>query len=71
LGSKSSIKVEPGDVFVLETPGGGGWGNVDFDNYNQTSETEKNIIKTNDSKIMLINQQKGSLNTYSSIQQSC
>jgi hypothetical protein len=53
-------------VFVLETPGGGGWGKFDEDNYTQTSETVKN-----DSKNMLINQQKGSLHTYSSIQESC
>jgi 5-oxoprolinase (ATP-hydrolysing) len=26
LGSTGSMKVEAGDVFVLETPGGGGWG---------------------------------------------
>jgi 5-oxoprolinase (ATP-hydrolysing) len=26
LGSTASVQVEPGDAFVLETPGGGGWG---------------------------------------------
>ena len=26
LGSTASVHVEPGDAFVLETPGGGGWG---------------------------------------------
>ncbi|CAG0882607.1 unnamed protein product [Cyprideis torosa] len=26
LGSKSAVDVEPGDVFLLMTPGGGGWG---------------------------------------------
>jgi hypothetical protein len=57
-------------VFVLETPGGGGWGKY-LNNYNQASEIENSSIKTNDSKIILINQQKGSLNTYSSIQESC
>ncbi|XP_015790141.1 5-oxoprolinase isoform X2 [Tetranychus urticae] len=29
LGSKSSIKVEPGDTFCLTTPGGGGYGSLD------------------------------------------
>uniref|UniRef100_A0A0V0G356 Putative oxoprolinase n=1 Tax=Triatoma dimidiata TaxID=72491 RepID=A0A0V0G356_TRIDM len=28
LGSKTAVNVEPGDVFKLYTPGGGGWGNV-------------------------------------------
>jgi len=27
LGPKNSIDVYPGDIFELETPGGGGWGN--------------------------------------------
>ena len=26
MGSKCAVDIEPGDVFVLETPGGGGWG---------------------------------------------
>jgi 5-oxoprolinase (ATP-hydrolysing) len=26
LGATAAVRVEPGDVFVLETPGGGGWG---------------------------------------------
>lgn len=26
LGSTGALRVEAGDVFVLETPGGGGWG---------------------------------------------
>lgn len=27
LGSTAAVRVEAGDVFMLETPGGGGWGN--------------------------------------------
>ncbi|MCH7791462.1 MAG: hydantoinase B/oxoprolinase family protein, partial [Planctomycetes bacterium] len=26
LGSVATVKVETGDVLVVETPGGGGWG---------------------------------------------
>jgi 5-oxoprolinase (ATP-hydrolysing) len=26
LPSAASVRVAPGDVFVIETPGGGGWG---------------------------------------------
>jgi len=26
LGGSAQVAMEPGDVFVLETPGGGGWG---------------------------------------------
>jgi 5-oxoprolinase (ATP-hydrolysing) len=26
LGALGSVPVQPGDVFVIETPGGGGWG---------------------------------------------
>ncbi len=26
LGGKCSVPVEPGDMFCLQTPGGGGWG---------------------------------------------
>ncbi len=26
VGGRDAVEVEPGDVFVLETPGGGGWG---------------------------------------------
>jgi 5-oxoprolinase (ATP-hydrolysing) len=29
LEATASVQVEPGDVFVLETPGGGGWGAID------------------------------------------
>jgi N-methylhydantoinase B/oxoprolinase/acetone carboxylase alpha subunit len=26
LGSTASVEMQPGDVFVIETPGGGGYG---------------------------------------------
>jgi 5-oxoprolinase (ATP-hydrolysing) len=28
LGSTAILEMSPGDVFVIETPGGGGWGNA-------------------------------------------
>jgi len=26
LGSTATVEMEPGDIFMIETPGGGGWG---------------------------------------------
>lgn len=36
LGPKTAVPVEPGDTFILETPGGGGYGSPDT---KQTSPT--------------------------------
>ncbi|XP_054270976.1 5-oxoprolinase-like [Macrosteles quadrilineatus] len=41
LGSKTAINVEPGDVFQLLTPGGGGWGEGDGDESVPPTKTPK------------------------------
>jgi len=28
LGSTATVEMQPGDVFVIETPGGGGYGSI-------------------------------------------
>lgn len=33
LGSKAEVQMQPGDVFVIETPGGGGYGNLVKQNF--------------------------------------
>lgn len=63
LGSKSEIDVKQGDVFRLETPGGGGFGCLDS-NFDQKSN---NNIKSNSNKVNLIT---GSLHNHSQIQNS-
>ncbi len=62
LGSKSEIDVKQGDVFRLETPGGGGCGCLDL-NFDQKSNTNTN----NGNKVNLIT---GSLHNHSQIQNS-
>jgi 5-oxoprolinase (ATP-hydrolysing) len=63
LGSKSEIDVKQGDVFRLETPGGGGFGCLDS-NFDQKSNTD---FKSNSNKVNLIT---GSLHNHSQIQNS-
>ena len=38
LGYIGSVEMQAGDVFVIETPGGGGWGRVDTDAGEQTAK---------------------------------
>ncbi|GFN92191.1 5-oxoprolinase [Plakobranchus ocellatus] len=66
IGAKNSVSVGPGDVFHLETPGGGGYGDLCSDN-NSTDlepEAEKGAKK---SQVLL---QSGSLYTYKLLQES-
>ncbi|CAF0710424.1 unnamed protein product [Brachionus calyciflorus] len=60
LGSKSEIEVQPGDLFRLETPGGGGYGlKEDGEDINSFGDNHRNLpLKS------------GSLIQYSFIQQS-
>ena len=66
--SKSEANVKPGDMFRLETPGGGGYGSPlacsDADNNNNNDDGEAAT------KFKPV-QQKGSLNQYNALQESC
>ena len=62
LGSKSEIKVKHGDLFRLETPGGGGYGRKD----NQSNESSN----LDEFKVQNGHFQAGSLYTLSQIQNS-
>uniref|UniRef100_A0A0K8SCA3 5-oxoprolinase n=1 Tax=Lygus hesperus TaxID=30085 RepID=A0A0K8SCA3_LYGHE len=37
LGSKTAINVEPGEIFTLLTPGGGGWGSPEASNHSKNN----------------------------------
>jgi N-methylhydantoinase B/oxoprolinase/acetone carboxylase alpha subunit len=58
LCSRAEIDAEPGDRFLLQTPGGGGFGNA-FEDTNEQEEHKKHSFI-----------QKGSLHQYDSIQNS-
>ena len=60
LGSRAEIDVNPGDIFLLETPGGGGYGN-----------SLENVHDQKSTKVLYSRFiEKGSLHQYDSIQQS-
>ena len=58
LGSRAEIDAEPGDRFLLETPGGGGFGNACENSIEKEKQTKRSFIE------------KGSLHQYHSIQNS-
>ena len=64
LGGKCSIPVESGDVFILQTPGGGGWGREDDDDV-KDSESVAAIAGVKSHFV-----EKGSLYEYQQMQNS-
>lgn len=65
LGSKSEIRVKLGDVFRLETPGGGGYGH-ESNNHHISNEGDSD----SSSNLNAFKLQTGSLYTLSQIQNS-
>ena len=44
LGGKCSVRVSAGDVFSLQTPGGGGWGEVSSSSSNQPPDKKRKVF---------------------------